>query len=54
MEAIGVLCGLLMLVGSFLWCFNPANRITSDKEDWKRSTEWMKEKGLWGNKNPED
>tara|TARA_Y100000004_G_C8775998_1_gene352830 strand:+ start:393 stop:551 length:159 start_codon:yes stop_codon:yes gene_type:complete len=52
MEAIGFLCGALMLYGSYLWCFNPANRITSDKEDLKRSEKWLQEKGLWG--NPEE
>ena len=47
-----VMIGVLMLVASFLYIFNPANKITSDKEDWKKSTEWMKEKGLWGGKKP--
>jgi hypothetical protein len=51
MEVIG---GILMLAVSFLYIFNPANRITSDKEDFKRSKEWLQENGMWGNKNPED
>lgn len=50
MEVIG---GVLMLVFSFLYLFNPANRITDDREDWEKSKEFLKEKGLWGNKPKE-
>lgn len=45
-----VILGIIMLVSSFLYIFNPANRITSDKEDWEKSKEWLQENGLWGNK----
>jgi len=45
---MGFLIGCAIVAAGALMCYNPGQKMTSDKEDLERAKKWLHSKYIWG------